>query len=82
MIVDKLTKYALFILTNNTITKKGTAELFFWHVIAQYRIPHRVITDHDVQWKGQFWKKICEKTGIQRALTTHIIHKQMARQRL
>ena len=57
MIVDKLTKYALFILTNNTITEKGTAELFFWHVIAQYGIPHQVITDHDVQWKGQFWKK-------------------------
>ena len=61
VIVDKLTKYALFILTHNTITKKGTAELLFWHVIAQYGIPHQVITNRDVQWKGQFWKEICEK---------------------
>ena len=29
VIVDTLTKYTLFILTTTTITKKGTAELFF-----------------------------------------------------
>jgi hypothetical protein len=48
VIVDKPTKYALFIPMNTTITEKGTAELFFQHVIAQYGIPHQVITDCDV----------------------------------
>jgi hypothetical protein len=38
VIVDKLTKYAIFIPTTTTITKKGTAELFFQHVISQYGI--------------------------------------------
>ena len=38
VIVDKLTKYAIFIPTTITITKKETAELFFQHVISQYGI--------------------------------------------
>jgi len=49
VIVDKLTKYALFIPTTTTITKKGTAKLFFHHVIAQYGIPWQVISDWDTQ---------------------------------
>jgi hypothetical protein len=48
VIVDKLTKYALFIPRTTTITKKGTAKLFFEHVITQYGIPRQVITDQDV----------------------------------
>jgi hypothetical protein len=47
--VDKLTKYALFIPTTTMITKKGTAELFFHHVITQYGIPRQVISDRDTQ---------------------------------
>ena len=70
VIVDKLTKYAIFIPTTTTITEKGTAELFFQHVISQYGIPRQVITDRDVRWRGEFWKEICNSMGMQRALTT------------
>ena len=48
VIVDKLTKYAIFIPTTTTITEKGTAELFFQHVISQYGISRQVITDRDI----------------------------------
>jgi len=70
VIVDKLTKYALFILTTTTITEKGTAELFFHHIITQYGIPRQVISDRDTRWKGEFWKEICNRMGIKRSLTT------------
>jgi len=70
VIVDKLTKYAIFIPTTTTITEKGTAELFFWHMIAQYGIPRQVISDRDTRWKGEFWKEICDRMGMKRALTT------------
>ena len=70
VIVDKLTKYAIFVPTTTTITEKGTAELFFQHVISQYGIPRQVITDQDVRWKGEFWKEICDRMGMKRALTT------------
>ena len=63
VIVDKLTKYALFIQTNTMIIENGTTELFLWHVIAQHVF-------HIRWWKGRFWKEICEKIGMQQALTT------------
>jgi hypothetical protein len=70
VIVDKLTKYAIFIPTTTTITEKGTAELFFQHVISKYGIPRQVIMDRDVRWKGEFWREICDRMGMTRALTT------------
>ena len=69
VIVHKLTKYAIFIPTTTTITEKGTAELFFQHVISQYGILRQVITDRDVQRKGGFRKKICDHMGMKIALT-------------
>ena len=74
VIVDKLTKYAIFIPTTTTITEKRTAELFF-NVISQYGIPWQVITDWDIRWKGEFWKEICDRMGMKRALTT-VYHPQ------
>ncbi|KAI1785025.1 hypothetical protein LXA43DRAFT_1100719 [Ganoderma leucocontextum] len=47
VIVDKLTKYGLFIPTTTKITAEGTAKLFFHHVVAPYGLPRQVITDRD-----------------------------------
>ena len=70
VIVDKLTKYAIFIPTTTAVTERETAELFFQHVISQYGIPKQIISDRDTWWQGDFWKEICDKMGIKRALTT------------
>ena len=50
VMVDKLTKYTIFIPTTTAITEKETAEYFFQHVISQYGIPKQVISDKDTQW--------------------------------
>src|SRR6202050_200613 len=42
VIVDKLTKYAIFIPTTTTIGEKETVELFFHHSISKFRIPRQV----------------------------------------
>jgi hypothetical protein len=47
VIVDKFTKDAIFIPTTTMITKRGTTELFFQHMIAPYGIPRQVISDCD-----------------------------------
>lgn len=70
VIVDKLTKYAIFIPTSTTISEKETAKLFFSHVIAKFGIPRQIISDRDTRWKGDFWKEICTKMGMKRSLTT------------
>src|ERR1700683_135315 len=61
VIVDKLTKYAIFIPTTTTIGEKETAELFFHHVISKFGIPRQVISDRDTWWWGNFWKEISGK---------------------
>jgi hypothetical protein len=59
VVIDKLTKYALFIPTTSKIDEKGTAGLFFKQVIAKFGIPRQVISDRDTRWCGVFWKEVC-----------------------
>jgi hypothetical protein len=70
VITCKLTKYAIFIATQITITDQGTARLFHLHVLTRFGIPLQVICDRDSRWANYFWKELCEQIGMQRALTT------------
>jgi hypothetical protein len=70
VIVDKLTKYALFIPTVVSIKELGAAQLFFHHVISQYGILHQVISDRDSRWREDFWREICRLMGMKQSLTT------------
>jgi hypothetical protein len=70
VIVDKLTKYALFIPTATKLTELECARLFFKEVITKFGIPRQIITDRDVRWRGIFWNEICSLMGMKRALTT------------
>ena len=70
VIVDKLTKYAIFIPTTVKINEIETAKLFFKHVITKFGIPRQIISDRDTRWRGDFWKEICRLMGMKRALTT------------
>lgn len=70
VIVDKLTKYAIFIPCDTSITEVATAQLFFKHVIAKFGIPRQVITDRDTRWRHDFWAEMCRLMGMKRSLTT------------
>ena len=70
VIIDKLTKYAIFVPTSTRITEIETARLFFKHVISKFGIPQQVISDRDTRWRGDFWKEICRLMGMRRSLTT------------
>ena len=70
VIVDKLTKYGIFIPCHTSITEKETAQLVFKHIICEYGIPRQIISDRDVRWRGDFWKETCRLLGTERALTT------------
>ena len=70
VIVDKLTKYGIFIPCSTRITEEDTAKLFFKHIIAQYGLPQQVITDRDSRWRNDFWGEICQLMGTRRSLTT------------
>ena len=70
VIVDKLTKYGIFIPCSTKITEDETARLFFKHFIAHYGLPQQVITDRDLRSRNDFWGEICRLMGTKRSLTT------------
>ena len=70
VIVDKLTKFAIFLPTHNTVNEEGTAKLFFENIVCSYGIPRQNITDRDSRWTSTFWKEVCKQINNKRSLTT------------
>lgn len=68
--VDKLTKFGFFVPCHGNIDSKGTAELFFKHVVCFAGLPYQIITDRDSRWAFSFWKEVCEQMKTKRSLTT------------
>jgi hypothetical protein len=70
VIVDKLTKFAIFIPTITSLDEKECAKLVFDNVFTRFGLPKQIITDRDSRWTGYFWEEICKLFDIKRALTT------------
>lgn len=70
VVVDKLTKYAMFIPTTTKVDQFETVRLFFHHVISKFGIPRQVISDRDLRWSKIFWTEVCQLLGTKRSLTT------------
>lgn len=70
VIIDKLTKYGIFIPTTTNVDAVETARLFFKHVYIPYGMPKQIISDRDTRWSTSFWKHLTELMGSKRALTT------------
>src|SRR6201996_6517394 len=70
VIVDKLTKFGIFIPTQTHLNEIETAQLVFNHIIIKYGIPKQIISDRDSRWSNSFWGELCKLMNIKRALTT------------
>ncbi len=70
VVVDKLTKYGLFIPMNVSDGEKETGGIVFKNVIRDYGLPRQLVMDRDPHWTGDFWKEICQCLGMKCALTT------------
>ena len=70
VVVDKLTRYAIFIPTTVDVTTEKTAELIFKHVITKFGLPHQIISDRDTRWTSSFWEELCRQMDIKRSLST------------
>ncbi|GLB45778.1 hypothetical protein LshimejAT787_2900060 [Lyophyllum shimeji] len=57
VIVNKLTKYALFILTHEELSQEGFAKIFVERVANVYSLPERIIADRDRRWSTAFWRQ-------------------------
>jgi len=70
VIMDKLTKFALFIPTHDLLTQEDFAKLFVERVVHVYGMPHRIIVDRDKCWATGFWKSVVALHGSKMALSS------------
>jgi len=70
VIVDRLTKMAIYLPCRKDIDSPELARMFFEHVICKHGIPDNIITDRGPQFTSRFWDRVCSHLSIDHRLST------------
>ncbi|KAE8216955.1 hypothetical protein CF319_g8841, partial [Tilletia indica] len=70
VIVERLTKMALFIPTYTTLTSPDLAKLYLQHVFSKHGLPDTIVSDRGSEFTSSFWRSLCKLLGIKQALST------------
>lgn len=68
--VDARSKMVHFAPTSESLTAKGSAELFINNVFKLHGLPDVFISDRGPQWNSAFWKELSQILNIDRRLST------------
>jgi transposase InsO family protein len=70
VIVDRFTKYAIYIPTKSTLSSEEFAQIFFRRILAKFGIPDGIVSDRGVLFTSKFWETCCTLLGTKRRLST------------
>ena len=70
VVVDKLSKYALYIPTTSALSQSGFASLFLEHVVQRFGLPLEMIADRDARWAKSFWAAVAGHLKLNVLLST------------
>jgi len=70
VIVDWLTKQAIFIPTHNTITSMDLAHLFVLHMFSKYGVPSHVTSDRGLEFVSNFFQSLGTALDMQLHFTS------------
>lgn len=70
VIVDRFTKYALYIPCTKRITSDGLANKFLRYVFKPYGIPEGIVSDRGSIFTSAFWRTFCHLLACKRRLST------------
>lgn len=70
VVVDRLSKMAIFMCTTTKVTSLGLAHLFIQHVFSKHGSPTDIVSDRGNKFISSFWKDFCRCLGIQQSLST------------
>ena len=64
VVVDRLTKQAIFIATTKSMSAPDVASLFIHNVIRLHGLPDSLVSDRDPAFTSHFWRRLQELLGI------------------
>ncbi|GJZ48106.1 putative reverse transcriptase domain-containing protein [Tanacetum coccineum] len=70
VIVDRLTKSAHFILTQETDSMETLTRLYIKEIVSRHRVPISIISDRDSHFTFRFWKSLQSALGTQLDMST------------
>ena len=70
VIVDRLTKYSIFIATSTTLTAEGLSDLYISHVFSRHGLPKSIVCDRGAKFTSHFWRSLMERLKVQLNLST------------
>jgi len=80
IIIDCLSKQAIFVPTHNTITSPDLARLFLLHVFSKHRIPSHVTLDQGTEFVSHFFHSLGKHSIWSSTSHPDIIWKEMDKQ--
>jgi IS30 family transposase len=70
VVVDRFTKYAIFVPAPKDLTAEHTAKLFMKHVAKYWGLPQSIVCDRDSRFTSRFWKELFALMGSEIHMST------------
>lgn len=77
VIVERLTKYRIFLLQKKNYNTNILAQIFVRYIIINYRILKKIISDKDKLFISKFWEIFTKIIGINKVLFIVFTQKQI-----
>ena len=65
VVVDRLTKMAIFVPTTNELDAPKLAKLFLRHVYSKHGLPTSIVSDRGSEFTSHFWRSLSTLLGIE-----------------
>ncbi|SOV04857.1 uncharacterized protein UDID_17215 [Ustilago sp. UG-2017a] len=65
VVVDRLTKMAIFVPTTNELDAPKLAKLFLHHVYSKHGLPTSIVSDRGSEFTSHFWRSLSTLLGIE-----------------
>ena len=70
VVVDRFTKYAMFVAAPTVCTAEVAAELFYRNMVKYFGVPSNIVSDRDVRFTGRFWTALFNMIGTRLKFST------------
>ena len=72
VVVDRFSKYAVFIPASKVCPADEAARLFLKHVVKYFGVPKTIISDRDTRFTGRFWTELFKLLGSSLNFSTSV----------